>query len=427
MGYRIAPMAALCLGSCPAVPQQAPVAGPSWSFDFAGEIRERFESATNPGFGIETTRRHDYLLHRVRLSAEARRTDDMRMVVEAVSGFTSGWTGAPPPTQENRLDLLQMYIEPSMSLEGGSLTMRVGRQEMSFGTARLVSVRESANIRRAFDGLRATWISEKRTIDAFLVRPVMPNGGAFDDRSSPAQQFWGLYATWAAAGTAGLEFDAYYLGLERADAGFSAGAARELRHTVGVRVFGAQGGWDWNVESAMQVGSFGESDIRAWTASIDLGYEFAGTPLPLRIGLKADAASGDRDPDDHVLGTFNPLFPKLSYFSEANLATPANLLDLQPNLRLTLSDSLLVHASWNGLWKHEPADAFYAPPLRPVDGTTPSTSREIGWQGSLLVEWQVMEQLEFAATYVQFEPQAVARQAQGNRGQFFGAWLRFAF
>jgi hypothetical protein len=298
---------------------------------------------------------------------------------------------------------------------------------MSFGTARLVSVRESANFRRAFDGLRATWTSEERRIDAFFMRPVMPEGGAFDDRSSPAQQFWGLYATWAAAGIAELEFDAYYLGLERADAGFSLGAARELRHTVGVRVFGARNGWDWNVESAMQGGSFGGSDIRAWTVSIDFGYEFAGTTLPLRIGLKADAASGDRDPDDHKLGTFNPLFPKLSYFSEANLATPANLLDLQPNLRLTLADSLHVHASWNGLWKHEPVDAFYAPPLRPVDGTAPSTSREIGWQGSLLMEWHVMEQLELAATYVQFEPHAVALQAQGNKGQFFGAWLRFTF
>jgi hypothetical protein len=426
MRYRIVLLAALCIGSCSAVAQQAPVAGPSWSFDFAGELRERFESATNPVFGIETTRRDDYQLHRVRLSGEARRADDMRMVVEAVSGLTSGWKGAPP-TQENRLDLLQMYIEPSISLESGSLAMRLGRQEMSFGTARLVSVRESANFRRAFDGLRATWTSEERRIDAFLARPVIPERGVFDDRSSPAQQFWGLYATWAAAGTAALEFDAYYLGLKRAKDGFSVGAARELRHTVGVRVFGSRDGWDWNVESAMQVGSFGGSDIRAWTVSIDFGYEFAGTPLPLRIGLKADAASGDRDPDDHKLGTFNPLFPKLSYFSEANLATPANLLDLQPNMRLTLSDSLRVHASWNGLWKHEPADSFYAPPLRPVDGTTPSTSREIGWQGSLLLEWQVMEQLEVAATYVQFEPHAVAIQAHGNGGQFFGAWLRFTF
>jgi hypothetical protein len=427
MCHRISPLVALWLGSPAAHAQQLTVPDTPWVFDFAGEVRERFESVHNPLFGLASPKQGDYLLHRVMISGELRRDDDLRIFAEVVSGRASGWTGSPPPTQENRLDLLQMYIEPTISLRGRPLAIRVGRQEMSFGAARLVSVRDSPNIRRAFDGLRANWTGDERSVDAFFARPIIAEHGVFDDRSSPAQRFWGLYATWAAGQIADLEFDAYYLGLERADVDFAVGAARELRHTVGVRVFGAHEGWDWNIESALQGGSFGGSDIRAWTVSIDIGYEFAGIPLPLRIGFKADAASGDRDPDDHKLGTFNPLFPKLSYFSEANLATPANLLDLQPNLRLSLTDRWSVYASWNGLWKHEPADAFYAPPLRPVDGTTLSKSREIGWQGSLLIEWQVMEQLEFAATFVQFEPRAVALQAQGSGGRFIGAWLKFTF
>lgn len=425
--HRILCLGALCFEPASAIAQQAPAAKPEWVLDFSGEARGRFESARNPVFGLFSPGRNDYLLHRVVLSSELHRAGDFRMVADVASGFTSGWTGSPPSTQENRLDLLQIYIEPSFRLGREPLKLRVGRQEMSFGAARLVSVRESPNIRRAFDGLRAIWTRGNLSVNTFFLRPVIPEGGVLDDRSSPDQQFWGLYATGNANLFTELGFDVYYLGIKRVDAEFSVGTAQELRHTVGVRLFGAREGWDWNVESALQGGSFGGSTIRAWTVSVDMGYEFAGHPLPIRIGLKADAASGDRDPHDHQLGTFNPLFPKLPYFSEANLVAPANLLDLQPNLRLSLSDSWSLYAAWNGLWKHEPADAMYAPPLVPVQRTSQSNSREIGWQASLLIEWQVKEYLEFATTFVRFEPHKLARQWQGSGGEFFGAWLRFTF
>jgi len=397
------------------------------TFDFSGELRERFESVRNPLFGLASPDDNDYLLHRVMLSGELRHVDNLRVFAQVVSGFTSGWAGSPPTTQDDELDLLQAYVEPVFPVGGARLALRLGRQEMSFGAARLVSVRESPNIRRTFDGIRAIWTRDRRSASAFFVRPVFPEQGVFDDQSSDRQRFWGLYASDIAERISGLKFDVYYLGLDRADAEFAVGVAHERRHTVGVRWFGARVAWDWNIETAGQWGSFGASNISAWTASMDVGYEFAANRLPFRIGLKADAASGDRNPDDRELGTFNPLFPKLSYFSEANLATPANLLDLQPNVRLSLTDRLRVHASWDALWKHEAADAFYAPPLTAVDGTSLSKSREIGWQASLLIEWQMTEQIEFGATYVFFEPRAVAVQAQGSAGRFVGAWLRCTF
>src|SRR6185369_10088237 len=101
------------------------------------------------------------------------------------------------------------------------------------------------------------------------------------------------------------------------------------------RAFGKRKSWDWNIEGAWQWGSFAPAQIRAWTISIDAGFEFTRLPLIPRLGLKADAISGDGNMEDLRLKTFNPLYPKLPYFSEANLATPANLLDFQPNLRLS--------------------------------------------------------------------------------------------
>jgi hypothetical protein len=401
---------------------------PVRSFLIGGELRERFESWHGAAFGLSTAVPDDYLLHRATLFVDLRRGEALRGLVEIVGGFTSGWPGSPPPTQNDPLDLLQAYIEPSVALERGRVAVRAGRQELSFGSSRLVSSRESPNIRRAFDGARAIWTrGEGRSLNVFFVRPVIPADGTFDDASSADQRFWGAYATRPIGGLEAAGIDAYYLGLDRADAVFAQGQERERRNTVGMRVFGARAGWDWNVEGAWQWGSFGDSSIRAWTLSVDAGFELAGVRMTPRVGLKVDAISGDRDLSDAEIGTFNPLFPKLPYFSEANLATPANLFDVQPSARLALGDRVTFALGWDRLRKHEEADAFYAPPLTPVDGTSLTQTRHIGWQTSALVEWQVNSELELAATYVRFEPHSVVRQAGGRDGSFFGAWIQWSF
>jgi hypothetical protein len=391
-------------------------------------LRERFESLRHPAFGLGESEHNAYFLHRAMLSGELRHATNLRAVVEVVSGLETGSKSPLSPTQDDTLDILQIYVEPAFTVANGRLAFRAGRQELALGASRLVSIRDSPNIRRAFDGVRATWSQdEHRSVTAFYVRPVFPDRGVFDDSSSAGQRFWGVYATLPIGTVEGLFIDTYYLGLERAAATFAIGEARERRHTVGARAFGEREAWDWNVEGAWQWGSFGESRIRAWTVSIDVGFELSVLPLSPRVGLKANAISGDRNPWDRELGTFNPLFPKLPYFSEANLATPANLLDVQPNVRFALAYDLHLRLSWNGLWKYAAADAYYVPSLAPVDGTSLTASRDIGWQASSLIEWQAAEHMEFAATYVSFEPRSVVRQRGGRAGSFFGAWIQWKF
>jgi hypothetical protein len=411
-----------------AAPSDMSQTTPSWSASFGGELRERFESSRYPAFGLREPERNAYFLHRAVLFGELRHAEDLLAYVEVVSGRTAGWAGSPPPTQDDALDASQAYIRSSFAVARGEVALLAGRQALALGASRLVSSRESPNIRRAFDGLKVSWTEDEQySVTAFFVRPVMPHRGVFDDSSSAEQRFWGVYATLPITAVSGLFTDVYYLALDRVGATFAVGSARERRHTVGARAFGAHQGWDWDVETARQWGSFGQSSIRAWTVSIDVGFELVSLPLSPRVGLKADAISGDRNPQDRVLGTFNPLFPKLPYFSEANLATPANLLDAQPNVRFEFPHGLYVRLGWNGLWKHASADAFYSPPLAPVDGTTRTSARYIGWQASSSIEWQATAQVEFAVIYVSFEPGSVARQSGGRSGSFFGAWVQWAF
>jgi hypothetical protein len=393
-----------------------------------GELRARYEAARDPVFGLAAPRRNDYTLLRSFLFADLHLGPHARAFLELGSGFAPGWAGTPPPTQKDELDILQAFGELTLPMADGKLMLRGGRQEISLGSSRLVSVRESPNIRRAFDGVRAAWIGTGDTrIDAFLLRPVAPRSGVFNDGRDPAQLFWGAYATAAVPAVPGLKADLYYLGLERDEARFAQGVANERRHTLGARLFGKRGGFDWNVEAAYQFGSFGTAAIRAWTVSANLGYSFADLPFSPRLGLNADAISGDRNPRDNRLGTFNPLFPKLPYFSEANLAAPANLLDLQPNLTLALTPRLNLTLGWNPLWKQAEADAFYAPPLSPVRGSTGGTGRFIGQQTSLALTWSATEHLTIGGTYVHYTPGERLKQAEARSGEFLAGWAQLTF
>ena len=56
--------------------------------------------------------------------------------------------------------------------EDGHLTLRAGRQEMSYGSERLISVREGLNNRRAFDAIRLLYRENSVSVDAFISRPV---------------------------------------------------------------------------------------------------------------------------------------------------------------------------------------------------------------------------------------------------------------
>jgi hypothetical protein len=396
-----------------------------WTLGLSAEARERLESSRDPVFGLSHAGDDDYLLHRLLLTADARSFGGFRAQVQIVGGMTSDWEGVPPPTQDDSVDLLQGFIEQSFRVGDGDLLLRAGRQELSLGSSRLVSIRESPNIRRAFDGVRASWsLHSGAQVDAFALRPVSPERGGFDDHSGSAQTFWGLYGTADVPRIKGLQADLYYLGLRREDAVFTQGRATEIRHSVGFRLFGKRARTDWNIEGVWQWGSFGDASIRAWTLSADLGYQWSGVPLKPRFGIKMDAISGDRDPADRRLETFNPLFPKLPYFSEANLATPANLLDVQPSFTFDVTRDVTMSLSWNALWKQQRADAFYAPPLAPVRGTANSAGRAIGTQASLNLDWRLSKRLGLGAAYVRFVPREVTREAGGSNGSFLAIWLQ---
>src|SRR3954471_17471816 len=116
-----------------------------------------------------------YLLQRYLLHADLHLGPSVRVFGQLQSSVESWRKGGPRPIDEDRLDAHQLFVDVRLplDLEGrDELTLRVGRQEMVYGSARLITLREFTNIRRAFDAVRVlSHIGEWRA-DAFFARPV---------------------------------------------------------------------------------------------------------------------------------------------------------------------------------------------------------------------------------------------------------------
>lgn len=408
--------------------------GPSHASDgsvqlsFAGEVRERFEYYSQPFFGLRSVPEDHYLLHRLLLSTDLHAGDHWRLFLQLGDSLEAGRQAGRAPTDVDEFDVQQGFVDFIIPFDTRSkLMLRAGRQEITLGAGRLVSVRDGANIRRSFDGTRLTFTTGNATFDAIAVRTVNLKVGALDDDSNRHEALWGLYGVIPLPVIPEGHLDLYYLGLERDDAVFQQGVADERRHSFGVRVWGKPGAWDYNYEALIQTGSFGDADIVAWTVATDTGYTFASLPFQPRIGVKADIASGDRNPNDGRLTTFNALFPKQPYFSEASLIAPANLIDVHPSVQLELRENLSLNADWNLFWKHRVEDAIYAPPGRPLVRAGQSESRFVGHQINGELEWRLHGNMSWTLYYSHFFAGPAVTDAGGRDVDFIGSWMTLRF
>lgn len=124
-------------------------------------------------------------------------------------------------------------------------------------------------------------------------------------------------------------------------------------------------------------------------------------PFRPRLGLRADIASGDEDPSNPDLQTFNPLFPKGAYFSEAALIGPANFIDLNPCLDLHLADRLTLIFDWDFSGERAPVTGFTTMPL-PLSVPAKRANPYIGSMPQAQMLWDVNRHLSFVAIYGHF-------------------------
>lgn len=401
--------------------------GGSVRLSIGGDIRERWEWFQNEAWGEEEQNEKGSLLQRYMLHADLRVGSRLRFFGQLKSGIEAGRRNGPRPVDEDLLDLHQAWAEWKILSRGDreELAIRAGRQEVNLGSGRLVSIREGPNVRLSFDGARLTMTTGTWKIDGLALRPSQTNPGIFDNSPDFRQSLWGVYAT-RSGGALGL--DVYYLGLDRKRREFNAGTGRELRHSFGGRLFGVAGNWDFDYEGVWQLGEFGAGNINAWTTASNTGYTFRHLPLSPRFGFKADVASGDRDPNDDTLGTFNAMFPKGAYFSQADLLGPYNLVDLHPTATFEFAKNFSVTADVDLFWRHSTRDGLYDVPGFLIVPGQGSSARYVGHATNISAEWAVNPYVTFEAEYQRFLPGRFLRDMDRTKTvNYVGVWVSFRF
>jgi Alginate export len=401
-----------------------------WYLTFGGEARETWEQIGNDNWG-ESPLWNGYLNERYMLSTDLHFGPHARTFLELKSGVNSWRAGGPRPIDEKRLDFQAGFLEVGSATSWGSMHVRAGRQELEYGSGRLVDVREGPNVRLSFDGFLARVQVHRWQLDGFAMRPDEDNPGFFNNSPDHTVGFWGVYATRPIPGKTHL--DVYYLGQDRKHGPFERGTAHEVRQSIGGRisrpVASEHPGWDFDDDAVWQVGSFGAADIRAWTVATETGYRIPTIPLKPRFSAKADISSGDH-PATNTLGTFNPLYPKGNYFGV--LATtgpgPINFIDVHPHVEAFAPHNVSLSFDWIFQWRQSLDDGVYAVPgflIRAADG---SRARFVGNRPGAEIRWQANRHLWFQGDYGIFYAGSFLKETQPGRNlNYWALWAGYKF
>jgi hypothetical protein len=404
---------------------------PGWFITLGGEIRERYELLDQPGFGVGPADPNGYLLQRYLLSSDFHLGSRFRFFTELQSGLEEGRTGGPRPTDLDRLDFHQTFLDWRLSSsEAGSVTLRLGRQEIGFGSGRLIAPAEGLNLRRSLDGARIEVKKGRVVWNATALRLVLANPGVFDNVPDHAQTFWGTGFIMPQPFWKISNIGVYYLGFDNKQSIFAKGVGREIRHTAGLHAWKrSTSAWDYDDEGLLQWGSFRGAPIRAWALSADTGYTFGKAPLHPRLGFRSDAASGDHGVGHRALGTFDPLFSAAPLYSGPSaLLGAANLIDATPSVRLRLRKDVSLTLESSTFWRESLFDSVYTAFNTPIRRANPSTGRYVATAPSATVSWQATQHAFYSVIYTHFLTGDYFRLAPPNRDvNYVTAWISYRF
>jgi hypothetical protein len=367
-----------------------------WYLSIGGEIRYKYERYENPGFGTDLRTPSGYILQRYLLHTDWHLGNLFRLFAQFQSGLEEGRRGGPRLTDEDVADLHQGFLDITDSSR--NLRLRIGRQEIEFGSGHIIGESEGLNIRRAFDGFRFTFRRGRWTWNSTFTHPVLirPNTFAIPDHT---QTEWGAGFT-RAQETGG--WGGYYFGLNRKLDAFNGKIGHEIRETLGSRIWNRGKTFDYDADFIFQTGTFAGGHILAGAISSSDGMTLRRLKFRPRLGVRFDYASGDSNRPSNNVNTFNPLFPNPMYSTLSALLGPSNLTDLGPTIRLTIDSRTAITPEMPFYWRSSIHDGIYNFATILIRPGNLSSARFVGYQPGVVVEHAFTPHLSSTAGYFHF-------------------------
>lgn len=394
-----------------------------------GDARVRYERFDNPGFGAGVPDDDGYWLQRTLAHADLRLTPSLRAFGQLESSRIDGRNGGPRPTDENRGDVNQAFVEwLPVRRDADRLAVRLGRQEVELGSAQFTSARDGLNDRLSFDGVRVVGEVGGWLVHAMATRVVPTVPGSFDDRTRPGETLSGFYLGRRHELLPGGTGVLYVNRRSRDGARYADAAGREERLTAGMRWFGRGEHWDYSFEGGIQAGSVGSSAIRVWYVNTDNGWTFAGTPGRPRAGVRFSVGSGDHRPGDGELGTFSPLFAATAYSGLAGQVGPSNSINIAPSVSVRVHEDVVLTAGTSVFWRQSLDDGVYGIGSDLLRAPGRSNARLVGTQPTLQASWFATRNVTVFTTLSWFRAGPFLRETPpGDDVTYFTAWWAYRF
>lgn len=333
--------------------------GDDWLLSLGGQSWMRYMHEVDARL---LARNNTYELVRTRMYADLWYHDRFRLFAEFIYADSLHQDLEPLVIDINRSDFQNLFAEVKLGeLEGKPVQLRVGRQEMLFGSQRLISTLDWANTRRKFQGVRGYRQGEKWDVDLFWVQPVVPHRDHFDSVDND-QNFSGAWVTYRPKKGTFLDFYALNLDQARHVAAGEGGRLGAFNITTfGSRFAGDQNQWLWDVEGMLQFGTWSNQDFQAGSTTVAGGYWFKCQPMTPQVWLSYDWASGESTPGAGTTrSTFHQLFPFGHYYNGyLDLVGRQNIHDLSTQLVFFPAPWVTALAQFHHFRLDTPRDALY--------------------------------------------------------------------
>ncbi len=310
---------------------------------------------------------------------------------------------------DDAFDLLEGWVELG---DPKNFTFKLGRQKLNYGDQRMVGPLEWLNPSRAFDGAKLRMTRSTWSMDLFAASVVPFTDGAFNESdllsgAAREQLFSGAYFS-----STGLPFQKTDLYLFHLAENTPTGDTSFF--TLGTLWKGLPAklnNWDYTVEAMLQFGEVKGKDLSAYATHVDAGYTFANSSWKPRVGLEYNIGSGDANPTDGEVQTFQNLFPTNHlFYGSMDLFSLQNIHNIGLNVSAQPTKKLKLTADYHGFWLAETNDQWYrANGVATVRTPQPGASSAVGTE------------LDLSFTY-KFNPNFALH---GGYSRFFGGdWLK---
>jgi len=339
---------------------------------------------------------------------------------------------------DDTFDLRQGYLEIGNAKEF-PLVLKFGRQVLSYGDERLIGAFDWNNIGRTFDAVKLRWEENAWWLDAFASSVVVPERGSYNqsdflngNETHRQQIFSGLYFSTTALGS--QTTDLYLLHLhENANPRYQQNPLGDTNFfTLGTRMKSKPGafatqdtarlskdgkmiaepkpprpvGFDYEGEFAFQTGEVRGLDLTAFAAHVGAGYTFDASWLP-RLGVAYSFGSGDGDPADQDIETFQNLFPtNHKFYGQMDTFSWQNMQDLELSVKAQPLKTVSLKAEFHAFWLATTDDAWYrangVTQVRPLNAAARNADGHAGSEVDLIATWNVNKYLQVEGGYSHF-------------------------